>query len=206
MSSHRLRSSHRRIHSAAIKLFAEKGATQLAVSELAAAAGVARGTIYNNFSDGSELFDEVAGRLVTEMSERMALVFATVDDPAERLAYGVRWYAQRAHEEPDWGRFVTRFAYSCAPLRRMWEGGPGTNLRLGIEKRRYALRRGQMRAALGMVVGGVLSGMAAVLDGDATWRVAGCDTAELLLAGLGVERREARGIAVLPLPALPPLS
>jgi AcrR family transcriptional regulator len=201
-----LRPSRRRIHAAAMRLFAEKGTTQLAISELAEAAGVARGTIYNHQTDGPALFHEVAEHLVAEMSARMAKGFEEVDDMAMRMALGVRFYVRRAHQEPDWGRFVTRFAYNSTPLQRMWEGGPGDNLRRGIEQRRYPLRRSQLRAALGMIVGGVLSAMSAVLDGDLTWRAAGSDTAELLLAALGIARDEARRIASVPLPALPPVS
>lgn len=186
-----------------MKLFAEKGATRLPVSELAAAAGVARGTLYNHGTGGVALFEEVAEQLVAEMSERMALLFVVVDDPAERMAIGVRHYVRRAHEEPVWGRFVTRFAYGSAPLQRMWSGGPGENLRLGIASGRYTVRRAQMRAALGMIVGGVLSAMAAVLEGELTWRNAGEDTAQLLLVALGVDRREARALALAPLPPLP---
>ena len=43
-----LSTAQRRIYKAAVRLFAEKGATQLNVSDLAQEAGVARGTIYNN--------------------------------------------------------------------------------------------------------------------------------------------------------------
>jgi AcrR family transcriptional regulator len=203
---HHFRPTRRRLHAAALKLFAEKGATQVSVSDLAAAAGVARGTVYNHQADAAGLFEEVAEQLVAEMSARMASGFEQVDDMAMRMALGIRHYVRRAHEEPDWGRFVVRFAYSSAPLQRMWEGGPGMNLRRGIQSGRYAVRRGQMRAALGMIVGGVLSAMSAVLDGDLTWRAAGSDTAELLLAALGIERKEARTIASATLPPLPTLT
>ena len=199
--------TRRRIHRAAMQLFAQKGSTELAVSELAAAAGVARGTIYNQLAgSGTALFEEVAEQIVAEMSGRMALVFEDIDDYAVRMSHGVRFYVRRAHDEPDWGRFFARFAYSGGPLQQMWEGGPGTNLRRGIETGRYALRRAQMRAALGMTVGGVLSAMDAVLGGDVTWRVAGSDTAELLLIALGIERKEARAIATTALPPLPHVS
>lgn len=204
-ASPRLRPNRHRIHTAAMRLFAQKGSSDIAVSELAQAAGVARGTIYNHGSDGPALFEEVAEQLVAEMSARMALLFDDIDDMAVRMAMGVRFYVRRAHEEPDWGRFVTRFAYSSPPLQRMWEGGAGDNLRRGIEQRRYPLRRSQLRAALGMIVGGVLSAMADVQQGEATWRSAGADTAELLLAALGIERGEARRIATQPLPDLPEL-
>jgi AcrR family transcriptional regulator len=203
---HLPRTRHR-IHRAAMHLFAQKGATELSVSELAAAAGVARGTVYNQLAArGTALFEEVAEHIVSDMSGRMALVFDDVDDYAVRMSHGLRFYVRRAHQEPDWGRFFARFAYSGGPLQRMWEGGPGANLRHGMETGRYTLRRGQTRAALGMIAGGVLSAMAAVLEGEVTWRIAGTDTAELLLIALGVERKEARAIATAPLPPLPDLA
>ena len=46
-----------RIHRAAMQLFAENGGRQVTVSELAAAAGIARGTIYNNFESPEQLFE-----------------------------------------------------------------------------------------------------------------------------------------------------
>lgn len=199
--------TRRRIHRAAMHLFAQKGSTELTVSELAYTAGVARGTIYNQVAGGgAALFEEVAGHIVADMSGRMALVFEDVEDYAVRMSHGVRFYVRRTHEEPDWGRFLTRFAYSGGPLQQMWEGGPGENLRHGIALGRYTIRRGQTRAALGMIVGGVLSAMAAVLEGELTWRVAGSDAAELVLIALGVERKEARAIATAALPPLPHLA
>jgi AcrR family transcriptional regulator len=200
-----LRTTRHRIHRAAMGLFAQKGSTELTVSELAAAAGVARGTIYNQQLDGRALFEEVTEQLVQEMIARVGQTADASDDPAARMAMGVRYYVLRAHEEPDWARFVIRFAYSSGPLQRLWVGGPGENLRAGMQAGRYAVRRGQMRTALGMIVGGVLSAMGAVCEGEETWRVAGSETAELILAALGVERKEARALAYVRLPPLPPI-
>jgi AcrR family transcriptional regulator len=200
-----LRPTRRHIHRAALKLFVEKGSTQLTVSELAAAAGVARGTIYNQLGDGCALFEEVAEHLVQEMSDRLSGIYQGIDDPAMRMAIGVRHYVRHAHEERDWGRFIIRFAYTSGPLQRLWVGGPGENLRLGVQGGRYTVRRSQTRTVLGMIVGGVLSAMAAVCEGDETWRAAGCDTAELLLVALGIDRKEARALASAPLPPLPTL-
>ena len=41
-----------------MKLFAEQGVTQVTVSTLAAAAGVARGTVYSNVQDIDGLFED----------------------------------------------------------------------------------------------------------------------------------------------------
>jgi len=55
-----LNQARRRIHAAAMKLFAERGVTKVNISELAAAAGMARGTIYSHVPDVDGLFEEVA--------------------------------------------------------------------------------------------------------------------------------------------------
>lgn len=93
-----LSQARRRIYAAAMKLFAESGLTKVSISELAAAAGMARGTIYSHVPDVDRLFEDVAGQLAHEMTERVVAGFAGISDPAERLAVGVRQYIRRAHE------------------------------------------------------------------------------------------------------------
>ena len=106
----------KRIHQAALRLFAETGATQVSVSELAQAAGVARGTIYNNLPAPEALFQVIASELGEEMHQRVLASFAPADSPPQRLANGVRFFIRRTHEEPDWGRFLCRFAFSSESM------------------------------------------------------------------------------------------
>ena len=98
--------AQRRIHEAALKLFAEKGIGEVNVSALAEAAGVARGTIYNNLDSIESLFEKVAKELSEEMIVRVALSLPADVEPAQRLATGIRFYIRRAHDEPSWGRFL----------------------------------------------------------------------------------------------------
>ena len=195
-----------RIHDAALRIFAEKGVTQLTVSELAEEAGVARGTVYNNLGSTDALFEEVAAGLADEMHRRVVSSFAEIDDPAHRLANGIRFFVRRAHEEPVWGRFIIRYAFSNDSLRAMWVGPPASDLRRGQEQKRYRIDPDQRQSALGMITGATLSAMLLVVEGHKTWRASGADTAELVLRALGVAPREARKIANLELPPLPKLS
>ena len=195
-----------RIHDAALRIFAEKGVTQLTVSELAEEAGVARGTVYNNLGSTDALFEEVAAGLADEMHRRVVSSFAEIDDPAHRLANGIRFFVRRAHEEPVWGRFIIRYAFSNDSLRAMWVGPPASDLRRGQEQKRYRIDPDQLQSALGMITGATLSAMLLVVEGHKTWRASGTDTAELVLRALGVAPREARKIAKLELPPLPKLS
>ena len=57
---------------------------------------------------------------------------------------------------------------------------------------------------VGLLAGGTLAAMLPVLDGHTTWRDSGTDTVELLLLALGVDRAQARAIATMELPPLPP--
>ena len=103
-----------RIYEAAVRFFAEQGTTHASVTELAQAAGLARGTIYNNVANLDSLFEEVATALGDEMHARILASFEAMDDPALRLACGIRFFVRRAHEEPHWGRFIVRFAFTTS--------------------------------------------------------------------------------------------
>ena len=195
-----------RIHDAALRIFAERGVTQLTVSELAEEAGIARGTVYNNLGSTDALFEEVAAELADEMLRRIVSSFAEIDDPAHRLANGIRFFVRRAHEEPVWGRFIIRYTFSNDSLRAIWGGAPAGDLRRGQEQKRYSIDPDQVQSALGMISGSTLSAMMLVVEGHKTWRASGADAAELVLRALGVAPREARTIANLDLPPLPKLS
>jgi AcrR family transcriptional regulator len=185
----------KRIHAAAMKLFAEQGVTRVNVSELAAAAGMARGTIYSHVADVDALFEDVAAQLAREMSHRVASTFGEITDPARRLAIGVRQYIRRAHEEPQWGRFMSRFGLSHALMQAVLTSEPLADLNAGVESGRYRITREQLPAMVCVLAGGTLAAMATVLEGRATWRDVGSNTAELMLVALGVPRVEAREIA-----------
>ena len=78
-----------RIYEAALRIFAEQGTTRTSVSELAHAAGLARGTIYNNVENPDSIFEQVATTLGDEMHARIAVSFAGIEDPAHRLSRGM---------------------------------------------------------------------------------------------------------------------
>jgi AcrR family transcriptional regulator len=192
-----------RIHRAAMELFAEKGQTQVTVSELAQAAGIARGTVYNNVPSPETLFEAVSAQLAAEMNQRISAGFEDVIDPPQRLANGIRHYIRRAHEEPYWGRFLSRFAFSHRTLQGMWSGPPMRDVLNGLANRDYDFRPEQLPSVIAMIAGSVLTSMYLVLEGHRTWRDAGSDTAELVLRGMGVDAETARRIATAELPPLP---
>jgi AcrR family transcriptional regulator len=191
-----------RIHRAALRLFAERGSSEIKLSELAQVAGVARGTIYNNLPNPETLFEDVCGQLSHEMIRQIVASFGDLEDPAARIARGIRLYVRRAHDEPDWGRFLCRFAYSSASLREVMVGEPMRDVMQGFASGRFKFRNDQLLSVLGVMVGVILSSILLVLEGHKTWRDAGSDAAELALCAFGIDRAEAYAISQTELPPL----
>ena len=189
------RDARAKIHQAALRLFAERGAGALAVSELAEAAGMARGTIYNNIENPDTLFNDVAAGLSAEMIARTEATMAAIDDPAARLATGLRLFVRRAHEEPHWGRFIVRFALGNSALRDMMDKPPARDIAQGIETSRFKLDPAKLNAMASLLIGALLAAMNAVLSGHQTWRDAGSNAAELFFRAAGVSPAEARRLS-----------
>ena len=194
--------AQRRIFQAALRLFGEKGIQNVSVKELAENAGVARGTIYNHVESIEALFEDVALTLSAEMNQRLALSFRQISDPSMRLAVGIRLYIKRAHDDPEWGLFVSRFGFHSAALRRLGASQPIQILIDGIQSQRYNLNIDQLSACIAMLTSSVLGAMYLVRDGLRTWRDAGTDCAELVLRALGVPAAQARQLATTELPML----
>jgi AcrR family transcriptional regulator len=192
-----------RIYDAAVRIFAQNGTTHANVSELAHAAGLARGTIYNNVANPDLLFEEVAAALADEMHARVLASFEGISDPALRLARGIRFFIRRTHEEPHWGRFIVRFAFTTASLRSVLSGPPARDLSGALDKGRYRFRREQMSSVVAFVASTTASAMQLVLDGEKTWRDAGSDAVEFVLRSIGVAPQEAVQLATEELPPLP---
>lgn len=195
--------AQRRLHKAALQLFAERGVSQINVGELAQAAGVARGTVYNNLTDIDGLFSAVATQLSSEMSERIAVGVRALEDPAHRLANGIRFFARRAHEEPHWGRFICRFSLNSTLLQDIWTGQPAKDLIEGLELGRFHFQQEQLVSVFALLAGAVLGSIFLVLEGQKTWRESGADAAEFFLVAIGVPRGDAKVLAGQDLPALP---
>lgn len=198
----RVSAAQKRIRKAALELFADKGTVDVSVSELAAASGVVRGTIYKNVPSPEKLFETIAAQLAEEMDRQVVASYRGTEDPALRLAIGVRLYLRRAHEEPHWGRFLVQFAITNKSLREIWSGPPAQDLRLGMESGRYDLRPEQIPVAVSVLAGSTLAAIALVLDGLRTWRDAGTEVAVMVLRSLGIDRDEAVELASRPLPEL----
>jgi len=196
------RRARARIYNAALRLFAENGGSEISVSDLADAAGIARGTIYNNVSEPKNLLGEVAAALSQEMLQRTEATMKDFADPVERMATGLRLFVRRAHEDHDWGRFMVQFTLSHAALRGVMREPPSRDIALAIDAGRFKIVADQIPAFVSMLTGTTIAAMNTVLRGEQTWRDAGSSAAEFVLRAAGISGAEARRIARKELPLL----
>ncbi|WP_181723072.1 TetR/AcrR family transcriptional regulator [Nocardia gipuzkoensis] len=200
-----MKSTDKRVLAAALKLLGERGTTDLTMSELAAEAQVARGTLYRNVESIGWLYGEVVRELSEELHARIAM---TLDrhgdlDPAVRLATGVRMFVRMAHENPALGKFVVRFGLTEESLRGILTGPPMRDLGTGLDTDRYELDGVPPLAVASLMIGVPISAVWMVLEGHQGWREAGSAAAELMLRALGIDLDQARKIANADMPALP---
>ena len=194
-----------RIHDAAMHIFADKGGTTVAISDLAREAGLSRGTIYNNLEDPAGLFDAVCQKVSEEMAAKLQDSVIGLDDPAARISNIIRLCVRRVHEEPHWGHFIARYAVKEPKLSDFWGGFPARELKSGIASGRFDLQTEQVGSVTGLLGGATFGAMTLVLLGHRSWRQAGSDTAEVILRGIGIEKSEARLLAAAEFDPLPRL-
>jgi AcrR family transcriptional regulator len=97
-----------RLVEAALQVFAQKSADAAVIDDVIKVAGVSRGTFYNYFRTNEELMAAVLHAVGDEILGLIEIAIANHDDPAERLAHGIRMMLHSARRYPMVGRFVSR--------------------------------------------------------------------------------------------------
>jgi AcrR family transcriptional regulator len=90
-----------RIAVATLSLVAERGLGGVTMSAIARAAGVARQTLYNHYSDVEAIVSAVIAQHQEESVQRLGEMLATVAAPQDRLEHLVRHTAATAHGHPS---------------------------------------------------------------------------------------------------------
>ena len=74
------------------RLFAERAIDAVAIDDIVAAAGVAKGTFYNHFDDKDALLTAIVTEIRSTVEERIATINAGIEDPAVRLTRAICVY------------------------------------------------------------------------------------------------------------------
>ena len=172
------------------------------IDAIIAAARVSRGTFYKYFAAPDTLLRELALELTNDILRAVHPLVLTYDDPAARIATGLRMVVRLAESRPAVGSFFLRLGWPDLDRRHMLFDFVQRDLAVGM-------RRGRLTAmptllALNIVAGTALGAIHAVLSKESTQDLAEQAAASALRA-LGIEATQAARLVALPLPQFLPV-
>lgn len=190
----------RRLIESAVLVFAEKGVDASVIDDVLVAAEVSRGTFYHYFRTNAELLtatsEEIDNELLSAIEERVG----GLDDPAKRIASGMRLYFHTARRYPLLAKFLSRTGFDInSPRNRFYEFLP-IHVQQGMEDGQF--REMQPEAALDLIAGTGLLALSR-LSAGATAADYPEQIVAVIMRGLGVKESK---IATLVAAQLEPLS
>ena len=183
---------------AAVRIYAHKGAGELALHELAQEAGVASGTVYNYFRTKEEVLNAVGIALAEELSHQVTSVCEGVTDGAERFSIGVRTFVRQAEQDPEWAGALINVVRYAEGMRSAVAESIRNDLRIGRKQGHFHYDEEDI--AVGLVVSGVMSVMVGIVEGRG---VKGQDAivTKMLLQALGMDGQAATHLVNKPVPS-----
>ena len=189
-----------RLLGSALRLIAEQGPAATSIDDVIAAANVSRGTFYKYFPSPEALVQELAFEVAKDLVFLADPVVQERDDPAERVACGIRLVARLALHHPSAAGFLVQLGWP--------DTTQGENALLGFVRRDIAegMQRGRfckmpMPLALNMVSGAAIGAIRCMLKPKCERDFAE-QTAAAALRALGVPAKTADTVARKPLESI----
>lgn len=181
---------------AAERLVALRGLDALSIDEITEEADVAKGTFYTHFQDKDDLANTIAGQIRAELEARITRGNHGVTDARVRMANGLSTVLSFAIRQPVRARALMRLVPSAVDPDMPINAGIRTDVMLGIDESLF--RVPSVGAAVVATIGSAMSALIRLSQpgrpvddphGLAT------EVIEIVLAGLGVDRRDAQRLA-----------
>lgn len=182
---------------AALRIYAHKGAGELALNELAQEAGVASGTVYNYFRTKEDVLNAVGIALAEELSRQVTSVSEGVTDGAERISIGIRTFVRRAEQDPEWASALINVVRYAEGMRSLVAESIRNDLRIGAKQGHFHYDDEDI--AMGLVVSGTLSAMIGIIEKRGV-KEQDAIIAKMLLQALGMDAEAAQRVTRNPVP------
>lgn len=174
------------ILTAAEALFGERGIEAVSIDEIALAADLAKGTVYNHFADKDALAAEIAAQARADGETRVNEINAGIADPTRRTIRGMLVFARFAWEKPERARAMMRLNASAADPNAPINAGVRADVELGLSNDAF---RGDAGSGTLLVLGTAYTLITFIagagLSREAAMAV-GRDVTARVLSGLGV--------------------
>ena len=185
---------------AAFRVFADKGLETPVIDDFIVASGVSRGTFYNHFKTREEILKAVADELAWEINDRILPVLKPLKDPAQRICASLLCFIGMAGEDRTRGWILVRMIPVVGgPLNDRMRRHARSDLKRGVDIGRFQIDSISATLDLGL-------GMAAMVIRSILAKRVPADYARIAVAmfmrSLGIDAKEAREIAAMPLPVI----
>lgn len=188
-----------RLLESALHVFAENGVNSSAIQQVIAVAKVSQGTFYNYFRTNEELLAAVSELLNNELLGLIEAEVGAYEDPARRIACGVRLYLHTARNYPLFGRFVCSAGlHAAGPSNLIYEFLP-PHIEEGQVQGRFCAM--PIEVALDLIAGAALTAVFRLTTGDAEFDYPEKVVAAIL-RGLGLTAAQAGKLATAELPQI----
>jgi len=181
---------------AAESLFGARGVDAVSIDEIAEAADLAKGTLYNHFADKDALAGEIARAARHDGETRVTAANAGIDDPVRRTVRGLIVFARFACERPERARVLLRLTSRAADPGAPVNAGIHSDIAAGFAAGAYAGPDIESATVAAIGVGHIL--IARIVETAATPAAAEALATALggfVLRGLGVVPARAARIA-----------
>jgi AcrR family transcriptional regulator len=192
--------TRRQLIAAAIRVFSARSVADATIQEIASAAEMTPGTVYNHFRAKDDVVEAVALWVANTLCRRISDSYDHIRDGAERMAIGNRRYIWLAEQSPAWALLLLDVGAAAPHLMQQVSSDARADLRLGLKQKRF--RVVSEAAAMDLINGTISQAMLSVAHGLAPARhdIAAAST---VLRGLGMPFDEALEVARRPLPDFP---
>ncbi|WNO76864.1 TetR/AcrR family transcriptional regulator [Streptomyces sp. AM8-1-1] len=185
---------------AARQILAESGDTSASIRVIAERADVGFGSFYNHFTGKPDLFDAAVADALQEYAQAVTERLHRLDDPAERVAGGVRFSARLAASHPEIMRILCHSEFDRLCAGHGLAPRAKRDVEQGMASGRFTVV--DPFVALTALNGSLLALLELWLNQpEADSDQAAGTMAEMLLHILGLPLDEAREVASRPLPA-----
>lgn len=189
--------TRRQLIAAAISTFSTHGVADTTMQQIAVAAGMTTGTVYNHFRTKAEIVQAVAVSIARTIRERSAPGRTLMRTGAEQIAAGCRRYLGLAQASPAWALLILDVASRDPAFRKTITGFVATEVRHGIRRKEFVVT--SEAAALDLIIGSTMEGMRR-LALDRVPKRHTSSVVAMILRGLGVPSAQAHRIATKDLP------
>lgn len=181
-----------RLLTTAVHIGAQKGPAALTIDDVVVGAEVSRGSFYKYFLSIDALLHEVATQIANELICMAEPLVVDLDDPAERVAGGIRLVARTAIDHPAVAAFLVRLGWPNVSGNGVFLDFVRRDLTAGMLERRFM--RMPIALALNIVAGSVLGATHCMLQADCESDFAEQSAASALRA-LGIGSDEAKKVS-----------